>query len=265
MNKNKILILIGIITFALILNFPINFSNADETINKIYSYKTYSDPIIDGTFDNLSEWSDAYHTSFYHSNPSSEHRPGWVHIYTKHTNEKLYILIDDIPDNTSENDDGIFINFDCNYDNIDDENISMNILKDYSTPNIGNSLADWQIRFDGSANNNTDHTIMEIAINITTNSAYDGSSKPVDINYSLPIGTSNNSIKFELTAPVFACNWSLPQDSVWQDPSTYANLVFTKKPGDSKDIPFSNFSTITLITSITIIGVIIMIIKRREL
>lgn len=267
MKKSTNSILIGMFILALFLIIPIRIGKANGAGDLFYSYETTSAPTIDGTFDNASEWSDAYHTAFYHDNPSVGHRPGWVHIYMKHTNETLYILIDDIPDNTSETNDGIDVSFDCNHDGVKDNNISMRLLKDKSGSSIyyGNHLANWSVKFDGSVNENTNHSILEIAINITMDDSYDGSSRPKDIDYTLPIGTLNNSIKFAFTVPIFFCNWTVPQDALSGDPTTYASLVFTKKPSGAGAVPFANFGTIILITSISIIGIIIIMQKRKEI
>lgn len=145
-----------------------------------------------------------------------------------------------------------------------DYNVSLNIRRDPTNTYIGNPLAKWDVGFSGTPNNNIDHTIIEFAVNITMASEYDGYSKPEALNYRLPVGTSNNSIKLMFQVPEYVCNWSYPQEADSGNPSTYANLVFQSE-SDGPNIPFSSFGIITMITSITIIGITIVIIKRKEI
>jgi len=265
MKKTKIFIVIGLLFSSFLIALPISSVKANSSINTLYCHNTQSPPTIDGIFDNSSEWSDAYHTSFYHSNPSEGHQPNRVHIYIKNTNDTLYILIDSLPDTDVNGSDGVNIDFDCNHDGIRDYNISMSLRRD-KEPSLsyGLSIAKWNIGFNDSVNENIDHSIIEIAINITMDAEYDGSSKPEDIDYKIPVKHSSNSIKIMLDAAVSFCNWTIPQDVDVSDSTTYASLIFGMEP-DDPNIPFSSFGIIIMITSITIIGMSIVIIKRKEI
>ena len=107
MTKRKIL-LIGLF---LTLFIPLLASVCVKgDINTLISYKTNSAPTIDGTFTET-EWTDAYHTSFFHE-PEVNHPDDYVHIYIKNTQSKLYMLFDDLPDNTTDNEDYVDIYFD---------------------------------------------------------------------------------------------------------------------------------------------------------
>lgn len=272
MKNKKGLVIIGLFITSLIFGISLGTIRADDTVDTIISAQTDSSPTIDGAFDDEAEWEDAELTSFYHSNPSVGHPPEWVYIYTMHTEDKLFMLIDDIPDITNDTDDTLPIYFDCDKDGSMDNNIGMDLGKDYSNLYGGNSLAEWKVGFGPSINNNSDHTIFEIAINITLDSAYDGNSEPSEMDYTLPVGTEDNSIRIGINAPPSICNWTVPHDLVDSDPSTYATLEFEvdEKSDDSDDnpdesIPFGNIGTISLISTISILGVILITLKRRAI
>jgi len=209
---------------------------------------------------------------FYHDNPSIGHPPGYVHLYVKNTARKLYILIDDIPDNTSEPEDHLYIEFDCNYDDIKDSNISMYVDRDHGFSAPGNSLAKWEFGFGSTINNASDHSIIEIAINITMNSAYDGHSKPEDLNYILPVGTPNKSIRILFDAASYICNWSIPENGDLDDPTTYAEITFAPdlslflllllSPKETQAISFSNLEIMFLVIAVSVAGILIYISNR---
>ncbi|MBD3212245.1 MAG: hypothetical protein GF311_06515 [Candidatus Lokiarchaeota archaeon] len=219
-------------------------------INTLKSYKATITPTIDGTFTEA-EWADAYHTSFYHEpNPISNHPNDTIHIYIKNTQDKLYILFDDLPDNTSENYDNFYIYFDCNYDNLNDSNIKMHLDRDQENGDIGNSMVQWVMGFGISPNKqDRNHTIMEFAINITFSSSYDGTSRPDEMNNILPVGNSNNTIRIMFDTNQYVSGWMVPQSGNISIPSTYAELTLTPPA----NIPFG---TPLVLISILIIATV---------
>jgi hypothetical protein len=268
---NKKTFLIPVVFLSLFIFFaPISETNAALTF--IRSNDATTTPTIDGNF-TVAEWQDAKHYSFYHDDPLSGHPQGNVHLYVKHTNETLYLLIDDIPDNTSEQDDVLYIYFDCNYDGVRDDNITLELRRNHSlvAQGLGNSLSNWSMGFGSSPNNISDHSVLEIAINITLDSQYDGSSKPEDINYKLPVGTDNNSIRISFQAGERFCNWDIPQNVDHNNPITYAELTFAPPSSffpfwllispDSEAIPFANIE-ILLIMTISVASIFIYLSKQ---
>jgi len=244
MTKRKI-ILIGIV---LILFIPLLTSvYVKGEINNLTSYKATSIPNIDGTFTEA-EWSDAYHTSFFHE-PDVNHPDDYVHIYMKNTQTKLYMLFDDLPDNTTETYDYVDIYFDCNYDDIGDSNISMHLSRDHTNGHGESETVEWNLGFGSSPNKLADHTIIEIAINITFSSVYDGSSSLADIGYVLPVGNSNSTIRIFFIASVFVSGWQIPQSGNYMDPTTYADLTLYRTLSNI------SFGTPILIGGIMIIAI----------
>jgi len=244
MTKRKIL-LIGLF---LTLFIPLLASVCVKgDINTLISYKTNSAPTIDGTFTET-EWTDAYHTSFFHE-PEVNHPDDYVHIYIKNTQSKLYMLFDDLPDNTTDNEDYVDIYFDCNYDDIIDNNISMNLRRDHAPDSkLGNQMVDWAMGFGSSPNEVRGHTIMELAINITFSSAYDGSSRPDEMGYVLPVGNTNTTIRIFFIVSVFFSGWQIPQSGDNIDPTTYADLALNRVPSNI------TFGTPLIIGSLMIIA-----------
>jgi len=250
MKSHKLLVFLTIIGLIVISQIPYGFTNgANDTLGSEWASIT---PTIDGDFEET-EWSDAYHTSFYHEYPSTGHNPDYIHIYVKNNENKLFLLIDSLPDTDNDTMDTLFIDFDCNYDNIRDNNVSM-ALDRSGTPSIRNVLADWNMGFFSTPNKEENHTFIEIAINITMDSIYDGNSFPSEINYNLPVGTNNNSIRIFLDVTPRICNWTYPYGiDLPAQPSEYAVLTFASPPSG---IPFANPYLIILIllgTSATII------------
>jgi hypothetical protein len=130
----------------------------------------------------------------------------------------------------------------------------------------GNSLANWSIGFFGSPNNDTSHSIIEIAINITMDSIYDGDSRPEDMDYKIPVGTVNNTIRIAFQAGERICDWDIPKSVDYSNTSTYAEIIFTPEswlfpflllsPEESENIPFANIEIIMII-ALSIAGIII--------
>lgn len=267
MNKKHILISMLFFSFLIFL-IPITETKAD--IHFIRSTKTSIIPTIDGNFLET-EWEDARHYSFYHTNPSEGHPPGFVHLYVKHTSDTLFLLIDDIPDNTSDTGDVIYIDFDCNYDGVTDSNISMDLNRAETFTDAGNALANWSFGFQSTINNATVHTVIEIAINITMTSEYDGYSKPEDMSYILPVGSN---IRMMIKADEqFVCNWSIPQNGNLSDPLTYAEISFKSEsplllyllllaPQEVEAIPFTNLKHLLLLLVISV-GIVAIITKKH--
>ncbi|MFO7796952.1 MAG: hypothetical protein R6W84_12455 [Promethearchaeia archaeon] len=257
MTKRKIVL----ISLVLILFIPFLASvYVKGDINTLISYKTNSSPTIDGTFTE-SEWSDAYHTSFFHE-PTENHPDDYVHVYIKNTQNKLYILFDDLPDNTSDNDDYVNIYFDCNYDNIIDNNISMNLRRDHAPDSmIGNQLAHWIMGFGPSPNEARNHTIMEFSINITFSSAYDGKSTPNEMGDVLPVGNTNTTIRIFFMVSVSFCGWQIPQTADGGDPTSYADLTLNRVPSN---VPFGNPLLIASIMMIALLAISLRISKKTK-
>ncbi|MBD3197097.1 MAG: hypothetical protein GF317_18730 [Candidatus Lokiarchaeota archaeon] len=258
MNRCRVLSF-GII-IALFLPFIASVSVRGE-INSLKSYKATTAPIIDGSF-TQSEWADAYHTSFYHTpGPLLNHPNDTIHVYIKNTPNKLYLLFDDLPDNTSDLNDYVYIYYDCNFDNQRDDNISMGLGRG-SNGMIGDSMVNWAFGFGDSPNKIEDHTIIEIAINITFSSSYNGSARPDEMNHILPVGNSNGKIRIIFDASMHVSNWLIPQNGDIFDPTTYAELTLNAEP--SANIPFGTPLLIgfILITAIISLGYII---SRRKL
>jgi len=200
-----------------------------QAANAITSNWSLVTPTIDGVFDQ-SEWEDAEHISFYHSTPASPYSADYVHIYIKNTGEKLYLLFDILPDNISDSDDAVGIAFDCNYDGVLDENITMMLDRNKVAVSSGNSLAVWSLGFSTTPNSDQQHTIVEVAINITLDSSYDGESKPEALSYMLPVGNSNYSISIMFSASPQASGWNYPTGASPSDPSTFTHLTFATSP-----------------------------------
>ncbi|NHJ38785.1 MAG: hypothetical protein FK731_02045 [Asgard group archaeon] len=260
--KGKKLILFYII--LLILITTLTFTPVQPVISSMESSWAKITPTIDGKLDE-GEWVDATHLSFYHTEPSPGHNPDYVHIYIKNTNSKLYLLFDDLPDDTLEADDHLWIYFDTNLDGIIDENLTMFLDRNhdpgYALP--GNSFAEWNIGFDTSHNKEIEHSIMEAAINITFDSIYDGSSSAVDLNNTIPVGTENNTIKIFFSAAYYLCGWEIPEDGAPNLVNTYGTLRFvTRVPIKPYIIVLIIIGDIVLITAI--IGGTFIIIKRRK-
>jgi hypothetical protein len=218
-------------------------------ISTLQSYKATIIPTIDGTFTET-EWADAYHTSFYHEpNPKSNHPNDTVHIYIKHTENKLFLLFDDLPDNTSDQFDDVHIYYDCNFDGQRDDNISMRLGR-IDNGLIGDSMANWSFGFGDSPNKAEDHTIIEISINITFSDNYDGSSRPEEMNHILPVGNSNGKIRIIFDASPQVSDWLILQNGVIGDPTTYAELTLTPP----QNIPFGTPLLVSLILGISTIS-----------
>jgi len=257
MTKRKI-ILIGIVLVLLFPLFASVFVKAE--IITLRSYKKASPPTIDGSFTNA-EWSDAYHTSFFHEPDSIYNHPNdYIHIYIKNSQDKLYLLFDILPDNTSENDDFLNIYFDCNYDDIIDNNITMNLRRDHAPDSVlGNQIVHWIMGFGISPNKDKNHSILELAINITFSSAYDGSSRPNEMNYTLPVGNANETIRIIFDAVEHFSDWVIPQNGDYIDPTTYADLLLNRVPSN---VPFGTPLLIGTITIIAIAATIMQISRK---
>jgi hypothetical protein len=219
-------------------------------------------PTIDGSFDER-EWTDATHLSFNHTEPSPGHDPDFIHIYIKNTESKLFILFDDLPDDTLEVDDHLWVFFDANLDDIIDENLTMFLDREHnpihSSP--GNDFAEWAIGFEASPNKEIAHSIMEVAISITFEDVYDGISGAPDLDNILPVGTENNLIKVFFSAAHYMCGWEIPQNG---DPifvETYGTLTFDTSP------PLKAYIiALIVICGVLVIAIIggIIIIKKRK-
>jgi hypothetical protein len=247
----KRLILPTIMLFVLIGGLAISASNAQ--ISSIQSSRATVTPDIDGTF-NESEWADATHLSFNHTTPSPGHDPDFVHIYIKNTDNKLYLLFDDLPDNTSELDDHLWVFFDSNWDNVVDENITMYLDRDHDPGDVygGDAAAEWILGFGPSPNKATDHTIIEVAINITLAETYDGISNATELSYTIPLGVANNTIRIMFSASVYICGWEIPQDGVPNDATTYAVLTLAIVPFDPL------FIIVGVVVAVVVIAVVVV-------
>ncbi len=190
-----------------------------------------TEPSIDGTF-TTEEWNDAEHVSFNHTTPVPPHAPDFVHFYFKNTANKLFILIDDLPDNTSDEFDYLGIDFDANLDGTIDDNISMGCFANESLagPYPGNGMMDCEFGFGGSPNKAENHTIIEIVITINASVVYNGVSNGTELGNALPVGTTNGTISIQLTAAPPVCGWSFPQDSKPWNATTFAMLFIAEKP-----------------------------------
>jgi hypothetical protein len=71
------------------------------------------------------------------------------------------------------------------------------------------------------------------------------------MNYKLPVGNANNSLKIFFIVSVFFCGWSIPQTGDGGDPTTYAELTLNAEP--QMGIPFA---TSYLVLSILIIATV---------
>jgi hypothetical protein len=220
-------------------------------------------PTIDGSFDE-NEWADATHLSFYHSTPIAPHDPDYVHIYIKNTDSKLYLLFDDLPDDTEEAMDHLWVFFDANLDNIVDDNLTMFLDRDHNPGSAlaGNDFAQWVIGFETSPNKATAHSIMEVAISISFESIYDGSSIAAELNNILPVGTVNNEIKLMFSAADYFCGWEIPETGEPIDAGTFGTLTFDISP------PLKPYAIVLIViggivVTVAIIGGIIVIIKKR--
>ncbi len=220
-------------------------------------------PVIDGSFDNK-EWADATHLSFNHTDPSPGHDPDFVHIYIKNTDNKLFLLFDDLPDDTEEVDDHLYVHFDANLDGVLDNALNMILDRahDPGSSVAGNNFTEWVIGFGPSPNKVIDHSIMEVAIDITFDSVYDGSSTPSELNYILPVGTENNTIKVFFSASFYFCGWEIPQDGDINIVETYGSVLLDATP------PMKTYVLILIIVGglvvlIALIGGTMLIRKRR--
>ncbi len=220
-------------------------------------------PDIDGTFTE-DEWADARHISFNHTDPSPGHDPDFIHIYIKNTDSKLFLLFDDLPDNTSEVDDHLWVFFDANWDEVIDENLTMFLDRDHDPGNTnpGNDFAEWAIGFGASPHKETHHTIIEVVISITFDDSYDGSSTATELNNTLPVGTENSAIRVMFSAATYLCGWEVPQDGAPGFVETYGTLTLATSP------PIKLFVIVLIVIGAVIfagvvIGGIRIIIKRR--
>ena len=257
MTKRKIVL----ISLVLMLFIPLLASvYVKGDINTLISYKTNSAPTIDGTFTE-SEWTDAYHTSFFHEpDPIYNHQNDYVHIYIKNTETKLFILFDDLCDNSSDLMDHVYIDYDCNYDNQRDINVSMRLGRG-SNGLIGDIMANWSFGFGTSPNKIESHTIIEIAINITFSSSYDGSSRPDEMNYALPVGNANETIRIFFDAAEYISDWKIPENGDVNSPASYADLTLNRVPSN---IAFGSPLLIGSIMIIALSAISLRISKRTK-
>ncbi|MBD3187587.1 hypothetical protein GF325_12205 [Candidatus Bathyarchaeota archaeon] len=190
-----------------------------------------NEPTIDGQFTG-NEWDDAMHVEFFHDDPTPPHLPDDVHIYMKNTKNKWYILIDDLPDNTSEENDHVGLFFDCDQDGSTDDQLSMMLYRNETiskTVEPGWVLANWEFGFSSSPNKGETHSILEIEINITMDIEYNGTATAGDLNYQLPVGLENRTIKMMFYAGPLFCGWEYPDEADMDKPTEYFYLTFATK------------------------------------
>lgn len=256
-------LIVPAIMFLVIIG-ALAISPAQSQISSMESSWATVTPTIDGSFDE-NEWSDATHLSFYHATPSFGHSPDDVHIYIKNTDSKLFLLFDDLPDTSLEPNDHLWVYLDANCDGTIDENLTMLLDRDHSPGNAlpGNDFAEWEIGFEPSPNKAADHSIMEVAISITFEESYDGSSTPAELNNVLPVGTDNQEIKVFFSAATYFCGWEVPQDGDPLDVGSYGTLAFDTSPASS--IPWVTILIIAgaVLFTVLVIGGIVIVIKRR--
>jgi hypothetical protein len=248
-----LLLLIG--TFAVI--------NTKSQISSIESSWAKSIPVIDGSFTE-DEWADATYLSFYHTTPSPGHDPDFIHIFIKNTDGKLFLLFDDLPDNTSDVEDHLWVFFDANWDAVIDDNLTMFLDRDHDPMKAlpGNDFAEWAIGFGPSPYKAIPHTIIEIAISITFTASYDGSSNAAELNNTLPVGTENNTIRVMFSAAALVCGWNIPQDGSPGLPETYSTLTLSSKsPLGPIVLAFIIIGAILLLGIIIVVSIFIL--KRR--
>lgn len=247
----------------LLLIVMLTMPNTQSQISSIESSWARTIPVIDGSFTE-DEWDDATYISFYHFTPSPGHDPDFVHFFIKNTDSKLFLLFDDLPDNTSEAEDHLWVFFDANWDKVIDDNLTMFLDRDHDPLNAlpGNDFAEWAIGFGSSPYKATPHTIIEVAIGITFAEAYDGNSNAAELNNTLPVGTENNAIKVIFSAAPLVCGWNIPLDGNPILPETYGTLTLISK-SPLKPIVLAFIIIGAILLSGIIIGVSIVILKRR--
>jgi hypothetical protein len=258
----------SIILQSLSLIFLLGFVTLIPTHSQITSMQSSwatETPTIDGIFEE-NEWVDATHLSFNHTTPYPPHDPDFVHFYIKNTDNKLFLLFDDLPDNTMEAEDHLYVYFDANMDGSRDDELSMYLdrNKDPVFAFPGDDFAEWSFGFSSSPNKETDHTIIEIAISITFDEIYDGVSSATELGNILPVGTKNNEIRILFSAAIYVSGWTVPQDGNPDQLETYGTLIFeTSPPSSIKPIYLALIIIGAVLLIAVIIAGIIVYVKRR--
>lgn len=190
-----------------------------------------TEPSIDGIFD-PDEWAGATHVFFYHDTPFPPHLPDNVHFYFKNTATKLFILVDDLPDNDTGDFDYFGLHFDANLDGVEDVNITMQYFANSSLSpgDKGNPMGVAAFGFGSTVNKAASHTVIEIAINITMDGAYDGESDGAALGNVLPVGTAGKLIAIQMTAAPPVCGWSFPKETIATNVTSYAMLSLATGP-----------------------------------